>query len=294
MKNNILQIIILIAAAMMIGACASNRKAVKEGTDVTTSATAVTNKTSTEEQKAAQTVVRLNQNRQTASGLRSKMSVRLAAGGKSASAGGTLKMKRDEIIQLSITALGLFEVGRMELTPDYLFVQDRMNKQYVQVAWADIAPLRATGADFYTFQALFWNELFVLGSKGQPAADDFRTTATTKQLTLTPKNQHTAVSQEALQFLVNISRSLLERAALTTTAGGNLTVTCDYADFQKLENKLFPTQINLAITAKAKRYSADITLSNPQADESMKNLTTKTPSGYKKVAFDDIIKQLVK
>ncbi len=284
---------VAMAVAMVIGACASKRKAVKEGADATTTATAVTAKPSTEEQKAAQVVARLNQNRQTARGLRSKMSIRLAAGGKSASAGGTLKMKRDEIIQLSITALGLFEVGRMELTPDYLFVQDRMNKQYVQVAWADIAPLRATGADFYTFQALFWNELFVLGSKGQPAAEDFRTTTTAKQLTLTPKSQHTAVSQEALQFLVNISRSLLERAALTT-AGGNLSVTCDYADFQRLENKQFPTQINLAITAKAKRYTADITLSNPQADESMKNLATKAPSGYKKVAFDDIIKQLVK
>ncbi len=287
----ILRLTIIFAAALIIASCASKRKAVKDDADGVTSAV----KTTPGKEPNGQVVGLVNNNRQTARGLRSKISIRLAAGGKSASTGGTLKMKRDEIIQLSLTALGLFEIGRMELTPDYLFVQDRVNKQYVQVAWADIEPLRGVGADFYTFQALFWNELFVLGQHGVPAQTDFRETPSgSKQVALTPAAQHTAVSQQALQFLVNTTRHLLEKAALTATTGGQLSVTCDYTDFEKVEGKQFPTQINLAITAKAKRYSADITLSNLQTDESMKNLATKPSSGYKKVTFDDIIRQLVK
>ncbi len=294
MKNNafnIIRLILIFAAVIVIASCASKRKAVKEGADVVTSVVTTTPSTGRQEQ----TVDLLNNNRQTARGMRSKISVRLAAGGKSASTGGTLKMKRDEIIQLSLTALGLFEIGRLELTPDYLFVQDRINKQYMQVAWSDIEPLCSVGADFFTFQSLFWNEIFVLGQRGVPAQKDFRETSSgSNQVALTPAGQHTAVSQQALQFLVNTTQILLERAALTATTGGNLSVTCDYADFERLEGKQFPKQMNLAITARSKRYSADITFSNLQVDESLKNLATKPSSGYRKVAFDDIIRQLVK
>lgn len=282
-----------VGTSALLTSCASKRKAVKDNIDGT-STTAVTTKPSNERKQESQVVTLVNQNRQTANGLRSRMNIKLAAGGKSASAGGTLKMKRDEVIQLTLTALGLFEVGRMELTPDYLFVLDRINKQYVQVRWTEIEPLRAVGADFYTFQALFWNQLFVLGSKNMPSQDDFRTETTGKKATLTPKSQHTAVNQEALQFIVNTSLNLIEQAKLSTTKAQNLNVTCDYSDFNKLEGKSFPNGINLAITAGAKRYSATIDLSGPQVDENMKDLVSKPNNSYRRVSFDDIIKQLIK
>ena len=286
----VLHLSLIIASAMIISSCVSKRKAVKEEAGGATT-TAVTTKPTTERQ---QIVALVNRNSQTAKGLRSRMNIKLAAGGKSASAGGTIKMKRDEIIQLSLTALGLFEIGRMELTPDYLFVQDRVNKQYVQVKWSEIEALRNSGADFYTFQALFWNELFMLGSKARPTDDDFAATSSANKATLTPKNQHVAVSQQALQFVVNSAQYLLEQAMLTTSKGGNLSVTCDYTDFNNLEGKKFPSQMKLAIASGTKRYTADIAMSSPQVDENMRDLTTKPSSGYKRVSFDDIIKQLVK
>lgn len=287
-------LIFSVCTSTLLTSCASKRKAVKDSADGTTSATAVTTKPTGERKQEPQVVALVNQNRQTATGLRSRMNIKLAAGGKSASVGGTLKMKRDEVVQLTLTALGLFEVGRMELTPDYLFVLDRVNKQYVQVRWSDIEPLRAVGADFYTFQALFWNQLFVLGSKNMPSQDDFRTETSGKRATLMPKNQHTAVNQEALQFVVNTSLNLIEQAKLSTAKSQNLNVTCDYSDFNKLEGKSFPNGMNLAITAGAKRYSANIDLSGPQVDENMKDLVTKPNSSYRRVSFDDIIKQLIK
>lgn len=81
----------------------------------------------------------------------------LQQGTKRASSGGSIRMKRDEMIQVRLVAL-IVEVGRMELTPDYLMVQDRLNKQYVKVAWADVPELKEAGADFSTLQQLFWGE----------------------------------------------------------------------------------------------------------------------------------------
>ena len=299
MKRNrpfsfILYLALSISAAMLITSCASKRKAVKDTVDSTSAATAVTTRPADGRQQEQQVVTLVNQNRQTATGLRSRMNIKLAAGGKSASAGGTLKMKRDEVVQLTLTALGLFEIGRLELTPDHLFVLDRVNKQYVQERWTDIEPLRAVGADFYTFQALFWNQLFVLGSKNLPSQDDFRTETSGKKATLTPKSQHTAVNQEALQFLVSTALNLIEQTKLSTTKAQNLNVTCDYSDFNYLEGKRFPNSLKLAITSGTKRYSANIDLSGPLVDESMKDLITKPSNSYRRVAFDDIIKQLIK
>ena len=279
----------LIAVVALMVSCGTKRKALQAGADASNSATAETDKG--HRQKVVSLV---NDNRQTAKGLRSKMSVRLAAGTKGASANGTLKMKRDEIIQLSLTALGLFEVGRMELTPEYLFVQDRMNKQYVQVKWADIDALKRVGADFYTFQSLFWNELFLLGQKELPTDKDLRATEQGRQTLLMPADAHVATEEVALQFLVNTSKHLTEQAALKATKQTGFSVSCDYAEFEKLDKKNFPHQLTMAINAGTKRYTADFVLSNPQVDNDMKNLVTKPSSGYRQVSFDDIIKQLIK
>ncbi len=282
-------------AALFIVSCASRRKAMKEDADGTTDATSLNIHTQEEQQqKKEQVVAQMQRNSQSTNGIRAHLNVSLAANGRSLSAGGTLKMKRNEIIQISLTALGLFEVGRMELTPDYLFVQDRINKQYVQVPWREIEALRNSGADFYTFQAIFWNELFVLGQHTKPTEADFQISHSGKKATLTPAKQHVAVKQQALQFIVDTSRQLLERAILKTTQGTPLDVTCDYADFTQLNSSTFPQTMSLAITAGTKRYSADFTFSSLQADESLKNLATKPSGSYKRVAFDDIIKQLVK
>lgn len=289
--------IVFVLAALMLGACASKRKAMREqGADTTAVAggTAIgADKTENADAKAKkeQQIVRdLDANRQTARGIRSRISLTLTAGSKSATVGGTLKMKRDEIIQLSLSALGLFEVGRMELTPEYLFVQDRVNKQYVQVAWKDIAALRNSGADFYTFQALFWNELFMLGQHDVPSTGAFKVEDAGRQARLTPKAQHIAVKPEALQFLVDSSRQLLERTQLSTSKAADLSMSCDYGSFALLDGKQFPCDLTLAITSGVQSYTAAFTLSAPQVDEGMKNLATKPSGSYKRVELDDVIK----
>lgn len=79
------------------------------------------------------------------------------ADGKQISCGGSLKMKRDDVIQLSLTFLG-FEVGRLEFTPKDGLVVDRIHKQYSRASYAEVDFLRQAGLDFYTLQSLFWSK----------------------------------------------------------------------------------------------------------------------------------------
>ena len=76
---------------------------------------------------------------------------------------GNLKMKRDDCIRLQLMAFGFVEAGRIELTPEYVLIMDRINKQYMKATYSSVDFLRNSGLNFYTLQALFWNELFVPG-----------------------------------------------------------------------------------------------------------------------------------
>lgn len=68
----------------------------------------------------------------------SKMNLDLNLGGKSLSVGGSCNLKRDEVIQLSLVAMGFMEVGRLEFTPQYMMMVNRMGREYVKVDYAGV------------------------------------------------------------------------------------------------------------------------------------------------------------
>ncbi len=91
-------------------------------------------------------------------------------------------MRRDEVIRITITPFGIMEAGRIEFTPDYVLVVDRINKQYIKATYSDVDFLKANGMDFYTLQALFWNELF-MPSKQSVAESDLSAFSVNMQVT---------------------------------------------------------------------------------------------------------------
>ena len=72
-----------------------------------------------------------------------KLNLQLSDGAKSVSVGGSCSFERDKAIQISLVALGFMEVGRLEMTPDYLLMIDRMGRQYVKVNYADVPYLQS-------------------------------------------------------------------------------------------------------------------------------------------------------
>lgn len=75
-------------------------------------------------------------------------------------------MRKDEVIRLQLLIpLLRSEVGRIEFTKDYVLFIDRMHKQYVKANYTDVAFLKNNGINFYSLQALFWNQLFIPGEQ---------------------------------------------------------------------------------------------------------------------------------
>ena len=274
------KLLVICISALLLTACHSSKHAANN--DDTT-----TEQIKRAQKKASTLVASVNGQRQTATGIRAKMSLHLTLGSKSASVGGTLKMKRDEVIQLSLTAMGLLEVGRMELTPDYFFVQDRIHKQFMRMAWKDIAAFQRAGINFDVFQALFWDELFVPGKKGMPSEKDFTLDLTGSKPLLSTDSKGELVAQ----FAIHPTRNLVGQT-ITAPARTDIGFDCQYKDWTNLEQGVFPNDLQLNVRAGARTVDADISLSRVQADDDLGNLVTTPGSSYKEVSFDTIIKIL--
>lgn len=87
-----------------------------------------------------------------------RVRLELSSNGKSTSVSGMLRMKRNDVIQLSLVTFGVLEVARIEMTPEYFLLVDKMGRQYVKASYNDVSFLRDADVDFYTIQSYFWNE----------------------------------------------------------------------------------------------------------------------------------------
>ncbi|MBR1754973.1 MAG: DUF4292 domain-containing protein [Bacteroidaceae bacterium] len=295
----------ILALALLVTGCRSSRKAAKDDEANQTTTTTVPLDNGTQETPATpsgapkaskQSTAAMNKvtpNRQTIQGVRAKINVSLQTGSRM-SASGTLKMKRDEIVQISLSAILGIEVGRLELTPEYLLIQDRINHQYVKAVWEGVPQLRNAGINFYTFQALFWDELFVLGKQEAPVAADFDTDKSGSDYVMTPNNQSTAAI--ALRFLVEASSGLIRQTSVTSSSAGNaLALDWTYSDWTKLDGKSFPTQMQMTMNSSNGSTVAQFALSRVQVDESMGDIKTVIDeSRYTHVNLYRVLNKLVK
>ncbi len=278
----------LLSAALLAG-CRSSKKAMSEP-DTTTGATTVVDSrdnNKTKKQKR-QVVAHINANRQTAKGIRGKMEITVQANSTPITASGNIKMKRNEIIQLSLTALGLVEIGRLELTPEYLLIQDRYNKRYLKEKWEKIPALKDAGVDFYTFQAMFWNELYVPNSKAVPTEDDFDVKDMGAMVRLQPKDEPKVLD---VMFYTNQEKDQVAQTSLVASKG-KFRFDGNCKGWNKLDGKQFPTGLKLNISA-SRNYSLDLDFTRLQVDDSMGNVATSISEGrYKRVDIDSLLKGL--
>ena len=228
----------------------------------------------------------------------SKIKFTINTGRKDLSVSGSLRMKKDEVIRIQLTPLGLMEVGRLEFTKDYVLLMDRMNKEYVKASYSDVDFLRKNGLDFYALQAIFWNKLFVPGTQSI-------TDSSLKNFTVAFNNKpsETVISHKrgdmSYLWTADGTTALIKSVDITYDgkASGTTTVTCSYGAFKPLGTKLFPTDITLKMKSdavkKAENLSVNISINNPDTDGDWDTFTSIS-SKYKQVSVQDVMNRLLK
>ena len=98
--------------------------------------------------------------------LTAKVNVKLTVGDKDISTNGQLKMRRDDVILLTLVdpVLGVMEVGRMELDKDSILVVDRVNKRFLRESYGTISSLAGRNVTFSAIQLLFWEKASEAGN----------------------------------------------------------------------------------------------------------------------------------
>lgn len=224
-----------------------------------------------------------------------KMTLNVKMGSKDVSVPGALRMRRDEVIRIQafIPILGS-EVGRIEFTPDYVLVLDRMHKEYIKADYNQLDFLRDNGLNFYSLQALFWNQLFLPGSNkvGEGDMDKFNVSATSEFQTVSLHRGNMEYTWSA-DVTGRIAKA---KVCHSSTSHGNSTLDWDYSRFVSVGSKFFPARQSFSFSSTAIKgkgtTSVVIDMDDVKTDEKW-DARTEVSSRYKKIEASDVFGKLL-
>ena len=226
------------------------------------------------------------------------MNFNLQAADKDITVPGKLSMRKDEVIriQLMIPILGT-EVGRLEFTPNYVLIIDRLHKEYIKADCTQVDFLKKQGVNFYSLQALFWNQLLVPGTKKVTDADLKKFSA---NLDAVGENVPVALQYGKLNYTWTANRNsgriteanVVYQDRSTSAAKLNL----KYSNFKNVGVKMFPATQNLTLSAmvnnKPQVVKINIDMKSVKTDSKWE-AQTEVSDKYKKVAPEDVLGKLM-
>lgn len=210
-----------------------------------------------------------------------KTSIAFNYEGHSATLKGRLRMRRDEGVQMSITALGLMEIASIEFTPKGAYIIDRVNKRYVMFdyssGWMNLA-----GINFNAVQSLFWNRIFIPGEKeAWRNTGNFTISNTGTRCLVEPNRQRTL----KCQFHTDTDCKRLQQTDLNLK---QYAATWKYSRFETTDDYTYPTTHDVLVSGSSRSIGANINLSNISTLDTGWDGTTDL-SRYKEVDIDQLL-----
>ena len=270
----------VVAMPMALASCKSTKNVVTEPKPVTQ-----------EMLQTKEILQKVNDNSQNSKFITSKIRFQVQIGNQDLSLTGNLKMKRDDVIRLQLMAFGFVEAARLEFTKDYVLLMDRINKQYLRASYEQVDFLRNSGLNFYSLQALFWNELFQPGQAqlNNELLEKFQTNIGGDDVII-------SMGEGNLNYkwLANQSDGKIRMANILykDRIHGNSQLNWDYSDFKTFDVKSFPMENKIIFTSNNKEVKINMTLNYVGTDSDWETRTSIS-SKYKEVSVDDILRRLM-
>ncbi|WP_277069613.1 DUF4292 domain-containing protein [Prevotella corporis] len=288
---------IIVAATLVFASCGTNKAIVKQSTTV--KQTTAPTQSSVQKQKL-QFVQKVSDQSLYQKNLVSDLSFTLNTGSRNISVPGILHMRKDEVIRIQLLIpLIRSEVGRIEFTKDYVLFIDRMHKQYVKASYNDVSFLKENGINFYSLQALFWNQLFIPGQQrvGESQLSMFSVDLAAVQANNVPVTL--LDGKMAYKWLAESASGLINMAEAKYTSAnhGVSTLKWNYGNFQNFGAKKFPVYHEVTIQTQATKQQRTIKavfeLNGLNDNADWESFTTPS-NRYQKVGVDEILEKLTK
>lgn len=224
-----------------------------------------------------------------------KMSLNVQMGSKNITVPGSLHMRYGEVIRIQafIPLLGS-EVGRIEFTPDYVLVIDRMHKEYIKEDYNKVDFLKNNGLNFYSLQALFWNQLFMPGTTSISDANllDFGVTEAGNSKNITLKKGNLNIVWNADNANGRISTAKATYSSLTQ---GKSSLNWTYSNFKAVAGKMFPAYQKFTFDTTAIKNQSNISLTidmDGVKTDSKWEAKSEISKRYKKIEATDVFGKL--
>lgn len=281
----------LMLMALVVVSCGTKKTVVDNSTDVKT----VTD-TEDAEQLKLNYMRRVYDNAVYTQNIVSNIDFSIDTGSKDISVGGSLHMRKDDVIRIQLTAFGLMEVGRLEFTKDYVMIVDRIHKEYIKADYNKVSFLQRNVLNFYSLQALFWNMLFMPGTK--KVTDDML-----KQFALNLQSSSAMVPVNLKQgnmsyvWQTESKTGQIKQTEITYAdkSSGTTKIICKYDDFKPVGTKMFPHMLTLngktQATQKPRDVKVGIKLKGVKMDKDWETRTTLSGK-YKAVSVEEVLEKI--
>ena len=152
--------------------------------------------------------------------------------------------------------------------------------------------MKEAGIDFYTFQSLFWDELFLFGDKGsRPDEKRFQKSLADGIVKLVNTDSH----QMVLTFLADAADALVKQTSVASRKqADDAVLDWQYQAHTQLGKKDFPSQMQIQVNLPKKPVKALINLSNVKADDDWETRTEVNNKRYKEVTLEEVMERLMK
>lgn len=227
----------------------------------------------------------------------SKIKFNISSGSKNISVAGSLHMRKDDVIRIQLTPLGLIEAGRLEFTKDYVLIMDRINKEYIKADYSQVDFLRDNGIDFYALQALFWNELFI---PGEQKVKDSSLKIYDVEMSDNMSDNNIKLSKGKLSCLWTAEKAsgMIKNVVVSYKSGthGVTSLECSYSAFKALDAKKFPSSLILNMKTDAlkggRKMGMGIQMNSLNTDSDWEP-RTNISGKYRQVGVDDVMKRIL-
>ena len=282
----------------LLDACGTKQAVVKD--KVVAASSASTSESRGHQSESVQKlsfVQKVSDNQVYAKNITGNMDFTISMGSKEISVPGNLKMRKDEVIRIQLNAplLG-FEVGRLEFTPKYVLIVDRIHKEYIKADYNQVDFLQKQGVNFYSLQALFWNQLLLPGTEKVSESDLKKFDA---DLSVSGESVPVIFKQGNMSYswMANRSTGRINQAEVNyKTGASSSTLHIDYSKFKNVGVKLFPAtqKLNFVTNATQKKQELKIVLDmNEVKTDSKWDAETAVSDKYKKVSPEDVLSKIM-
>ena len=225
---------------------------------------------------------------------RTRVQLNMGSESSSVSVNANMRIRRGELIRLSVAPVLGIEVARMDITPKGVLVIDRMNRRYVEIGFAEVADILKVEVDFNALQSLFLNEIFLPGRESLTVEDavKFDLSEQDGRAHLQVKDSRSQMKDSRYSFFTSAMDGRLEETVISLK-DLPYALHCRYTDFTMVGSDVFPQSIELTPEGTQKKYSLGLKLSRIGTDSDW-DAKSEVPAKYRKMTVQEVIQLIIK